>query len=102
MAGISSLSMDTINRVLEAAGKQTSSGEGEGVSFASILKDTIANSEELNVDSNLSTLDLLTGNADNLSSILIASEKSEIALSLTAQIRNKAMDAYTQIMSMQV
>lgn len=49
-----------------------------------------------------STLDLLTGNTDDLADLMIAAQKSEIALNLTIAIRNKAIEAYKEIMNMQV
>lgn len=58
--------------------------------------------EETNKENNLLSLNLLSGNLDDLSSVMIASEKAEIALSLTVAIRNKAIEAYKDIMSMQV
>jgi flagellar hook-basal body complex protein FliE len=86
-------------------GSVTGAASGDsasGTSFLDILKDSISQSEELNKDSNVSTLNLLTGNADDLSTLLIGTQKSEIALSLTSAIRTKAVDAYKEIMNMQV
>ncbi|CAM3141459.1 flagellar hook-basal body complex protein FliE [Paenibacillus lupini] len=38
----------------------------------------------------------------DVSQVLIASEKAELSLQLTSQIRNKVIDAYQEIMRMQV
>ncbi|MFY9381527.1 MAG: flagellar hook-basal body complex protein FliE [Eubacteriales bacterium] len=70
--------------------------------FADILSKAMSLTEETNKENNLLSLNLLSGNLDDLSSVMIASEKAEIALSLTVAIRNKAIEAYKDIMSMQV
>jgi len=80
----------------------STSDDSSESSFLDILKDTIAQSEELNDESNESTLNLLTGNVDDLSTLMIGTQKSEIALSLTSAIRSKAVDSYKEIMQMQV
>lgn len=76
-------------------------GEGGGT-FADILKDALSAEESTSRSSNVDTLNLLTGQTDNLSDVVISAQKSELALSLTVQLRNKAMDAYKEIMNMQV
>lgn len=45
---------------------------------------------------------LLTGEADSIHSVVLASEKAEVALQLTLQIRNKVLDAYNEVMRMQI
>ena len=56
----------------------------------------------MNAQSNSGTLDLLSGNTDDLAGLMIDAKKSEIAVNLTVAIRNKAMDAYKEVMNMQV
>lgn len=48
------------------------------------------------------TQSLLTGGVSDLSTAIIAAEKAEIALRLTVQVRNKALEAYNEVMRMQV
>jgi len=45
---------------------------------------------------------LLTGESQQLHSVVLAAEKADIALQMTMQIRNKALDAYQEIMRMQI
>ena len=42
------------------------------------------------------------GRIEDVSQVVIASQKAEIALQLTLQLRNRAMSAYQEIMRMQV
>jgi flagellar hook-basal body complex protein FliE len=47
-------------------------------------------------------LSLTTGEINNLHSIMISAEKADITLSLALQIRNKVIEAYENIMRMQI
>lgn len=80
---------------------QTGAEQGES-NFADVLSKAMSLAEGANKENNLLSLDFLSGNLDDLSTAMIASEKAEIALSLTVAIRNKAIEAYKDIMSMQV
>ena len=46
--------------------------------------------------------DLATGKSSNLHETMIAVEKADIALRLMVQVRNKMIDAYQEVMKMQV
>jgi flagellar hook-basal body complex protein FliE len=48
------------------------------------------------------TEDFAAGRTDNIHQVMIAAEKSDIALQFTMQIRNKILDAYNEIMRMQI
>jgi len=45
---------------------------------------------------------LAVGEVDNLHEVMITSQKAEIALQFAIEIRNKVMDAYKEIMRMQI
>jgi flagellar hook-basal body complex protein FliE len=45
---------------------------------------------------------LATGRTDNVADVMLASEKADIALRLMMQVRNKMIDAYQEVMRMQV
>ena len=75
---------------------------GTQTSFADIMSDSLSLLNETGTESDNATLNLITGNTNDLSTALIATEKAEIALNLTVAIRNKAVDAYKEIMNMQV
>lgn len=70
--------------------------------FSDILSDAVAQYRTENANSQTQGLDLLTGESGNLSDVMISGEKAKIALNLTVAIRNKAMEAYKEIMNMQV
>jgi flagellar hook-basal body complex protein FliE len=45
---------------------------------------------------------LATGNVKNLHDVTIANQKASIALQLTVQVRDKAIEAYQEMMRLQV
>jgi flagellar hook-basal body complex protein FliE len=74
----------------------------EGKSFADTLKDAVQNVNELQKTADKSMQDLATGRTDNVADVMIAAEKADIALKLMVQVRNKIIDAYQEVMKMQV
>jgi flagellar hook-basal body complex protein FliE len=70
-------------------------------SFASFLKTAIddVNTQEQNVHK--VNDQFIIGEAD-VNDVLIASSKAELSLSLTSQVRNKVIEAYQEIMRMQM
>ncbi|MGZ3743251.1 MAG: flagellar hook-basal body complex protein FliE [Pseudobdellovibrionaceae bacterium] len=71
-------------------------------SFADTLKSAIGNVNQLQKASDKSAQDLATGRTDNVADVMIAAEKADIALRVMVQVRNKIIDAYQEIMKMQV
>ena len=71
-------------------------------SFADTLKQAIGNVNELQKTADLEMEKLATGQSQNLHETMIAAEKADIALKLMVQVRNKVIDAYHEIMKMQV
>lgn len=81
---------------------QSAASDGKDVNFSDVLGDIYKLAESTDTEDKQSALSLLTGNVNDISSVMIDSEKAKIALSLTIEIRNKILDAYNQIMNMQV
>lgn len=84
------------------AAKPAQVEQSGGLDFKEVLNEAIQRFESVGDENALSTLELLTGNTDDLANTMIAAQKSEIAVNLTVAIRNKAVDAYKEIMNMQV
>jgi flagellar hook-basal body complex protein FliE len=71
-------------------------------SFADTLNEAIGNVNELQKASDRGMQELATGKTDNVADVMIAAEKADIALRVMVQVRNKIIDAYQEIMKMQV
>ncbi len=74
----------------------------EGHGFAKQLAKALGQLDTLQKQSDISAVKLATGDIQNLHQVVIDTEKAEIALQFTLQIRNKIIEAYQEIMRMQV
>jgi len=72
------------------------------LSFKDLLNNALNEISELEETAENGSNALATGEVDDLHSIMIDTEKADIALQLTIQIRNKILDAYNEIMRMQI
>jgi len=71
-------------------------------SFAEVLKDALASVNTHQKEYETVLNQHLLGDEVNLHDIVIAGEKARLSLELALQIRNKAMEAYQEIMRMQI
>ena len=71
-------------------------------SYTNIISGTLETAAKTDSIDKLSSLDLLTGQTDDLSGLLLDAQKAELSLNLALQIRNKIIDAYNEILRMQV
>ena len=84
-------------------GPATGTGESQPQkSFADTLKEAVGSVNDLQVQADKGAQDLATGRTDNVADVMIATEKADIALRLMVQVRNKIIDAYQEVMKMQV
>ena len=73
-----------------------------GTDFSKFLDDAINQVDALQKNADSASLQLATGNVQDLSTVMVALEKASLSLSLAVSVRDKAMDAYNQIMRMQM
>ncbi len=83
---------------LDAASPAGKAGEG---SFAESLRTALSEVNALQIKADNASRGLALGLA-NIDEVAIAGQKAEIALRLTLAVRNKVMDAYNEIMRMQI
>jgi len=87
---------------LLTSASSSSSSSGSSLDFTEIMNKAM---EQVNTLTNQSTAQentLLTGEAQDIHSVVIAAEKADIALQMTLQVRNKVLDAYQEMMRMQI
>jgi flagellar hook-basal body complex protein FliE len=73
-----------------------------GATFADTLKDAVGTVNTLQKDSDKKMQELATGKTTNIPEVMMAAEKADIALRMMVQMRNKMIEAYQDIMKMQV
>lgn len=79
-----------------------SPSSGENKSFVDTLNEAVKSVNSLQQDADRKMEDLATGKAKSIPDVMIAAEKADIALRLMVQVRNKVIEAYQEIMKMQV
>ena len=72
------------------------------VPFSDYLTQALSNTNSLLLESESIANDFAAGKIDNIPQVLLAAEKADTAMQFTLQIRNKIMDAYAEIMRMQI
>lgn len=70
--------------------------------FSQFLKNSIDAVNKSQVESDRLTEKLALGQDVDLHSVMIAAQKSSVALQATMEVRNKAVEAYQEIMRMQI
>lgn len=99
-------SISGINRIsplsLNDTSKTNDSSSSEGVSFGEYLTNALNNVSGLQQDAKVAEQKLALGEIDDIHSVIIAAEKADLALQYTLAIRNKIVDAYQEIMRMQL
>ena len=80
----------------------TQNREVSKVDFKEFLIESL---EKVNADqNNAEAMDkaLMLGEVDNIHEVMIASQKAEISLSFAVEVRNKVLEAYKEIMRIQM
>lgn len=72
------------------------------ISFLDYLNNAMGETNNLVLNSERISEDFAIGKTDNIHEVLVSMEKADIALQFTMQVRNKVLDAYNEIMRMQI
>lgn len=80
----------------------TESGPVLSKDFTSLLQKTINTVNKHQVDADHAIKELVSGRTKNIHETMLAVERAELSLKLMTQVRNKIMEAYREVMRMQV
>lgn len=83
-----------------SAAKEAQSGGGP--SFQDTLKSALGDVNDALKAADAATQNFASGKAANLHEVMIAMEKADLSLRTISAVRNKVVDAYQEIMRMQV
>lgn len=78
------------------------SGQSAGGDFASTLKQAVGALQQLGNQADSSSLALAKGDPIDIHEVMIANEQASLGFSMAVQVRNKLIDAYSEIMRMSV
>ncbi len=87
----------------QASPSPTRSSAGEGFdkvldSVMGLVKET----DQLQHDANAQEISFMLGESDNVHDLMIAEQKANIALQYTIAVRDRFIEAYNNIMNMQI
>lgn len=71
-------------------------------SFADWMTQQMNETQRLDQKAEAGLLNLATGQADNLHQVMIDLEQAKLSFQLLLQVRNRALEAYQEIMRMQI
>lgn len=102
---MNSISLQSVQQALPSGSSNINNSNtpfAASQSFASVLKDAIGQVNNSQNDADSMTQQLVNGGNVDLSQVMIASQKANITLQAAVEIRNKVIDAYQEMMRMQV
>ena len=123
---MNNLAIENLNRAIESGaafttgggvGSQVRASEGlkaegltptdeqfgkKGLSFTDILKDSINEVNKNQGESDHAIKELVAGRTKNIHETMLSIEKADASLKMAMQVRNKILEAYREVMRMQV
>ncbi|HOO32255.1 MAG TPA: flagellar hook-basal body complex protein FliE [Thermotogota bacterium] len=106
ISGISGInSLDPIKRIEQITRQQSQKiqeKDADAPDFQKILNDAIKNVNTQITSANQAADDFAAGKISNIHDVIIMAEKASMSLTLTMEVRNKIVDAYKEIMRMQL
>lgn len=69
--------------------------------FQQFLASAIDQTVQLQHNANKNIEAFVTGQSDDIHQVMIATEKADLSFQMTMAVRNKMLEAYTQVMGMQ-
>lgn len=91
-----------LNNISGQVGKPSKNSENPSINFADVLKDSIGKVNELQLNAEAAMEKLSKGEVKDLHQVLVAVEEANLAFMTMMQIRNKLLDAYQELMRLQM
>lgn len=77
-------------------------GSGANSDFAAMLRTQLEKVSRMQMEADEGVQRILTGESQNITEVFTAARKAEVAFSLLIEMRNKLVDAYTELRQMRV
>lgn len=74
----------------------------ESDAFASQLREQLERVSQMQNEADAGVQELLSGETENITGVFVTARKAQVAFSLLMEIRNKLVDAYTEIRQLRV
>jgi flagellar hook-basal body complex protein FliE len=93
---------ERVTREMQVEGLSTNAPPADGKSFGDILKDSVDKVNLYQAQADTAIKELVAGRNKNIHETMLTIERADTSLKLMMQVRNKILDAYKEIMRMQV
>ena len=90
--------IERLDPLMSGAQPEKPKSAWESTEFGTVFRSAIDQVKETDREMSEAEYLLATGQLDNPAAVTIAATKNEVAVSLLIQLRNKAMEAYSEIM----
>ncbi len=85
-----------------AGGAEVAPASENANTFSGMLRESFEKVNQYQHDSDTATKELISGRSKNIHETMLTIERADTSLKLAMQVRNKILDAYREIMRMQV
>lgn len=85
-----------------ATGAAGAAGAATAADFPKVLMDGVRQVNQTQIDSGRQVAGFLDGNGPELHTLMLGVEQANLSLEFAVQVRNKIVEAYNEIMRMQV
>ncbi len=94
----------TLNSHLQSlrGGREKTGAARTGADFAEMVKNSLDAVNRKQLEADKAAAELASGQNSNIHEVMIRMEEAEISLRMMVQMRNKVVEAYQEIMRMQV
>ena len=85
------------NEYLAVVPENKASGKSETAPFEELLSSSMKKVNDLQIEADEMVRNLATGDVEDISEVVLASSRAEVALRMFMELRNKFLDAYQQL-----
>ena len=96
------ISATKVAREMQANGLSAPSPAADGKGFGEMLKDSFEKVNQNQAEADRAAKELVAGRSKNVHETMLTIERADMSLKLAMQVRNKILEAYREIMRMQV
>lgn len=90
------------SRIVSEFGRGRGHSSGADGGFMKLMEQALERVNDEQLEARELGKQLVTGEAENLHDVMIASEKAKLSMQLTLEVRNKILSAYKEIMRMPI
>jgi flagellar hook-basal body complex protein FliE len=103
LMGAGKVSESRVVREMQSQGMNVDAPrEGGGVTFSDMLRNSVDQVNDYQHQADTAIKELVAGRSKNIHETMLTIERADTSLKLMTQVRNKILEAYKEIMRMQV